>query len=121
MSNLIKLSTVKVKPVMSTTMPEAKRRVMSLYKAWFRAIPTIMDKFDISVSEKDCRVKIREKFEMNRNVSDIRTIDLLVMKGQMELVETLRLFKTKSHVMAFFRDSVPEKPKDFLSKFLDGQ
>lgn len=43
-----------------------------------------------------------------------------IKQGQMELMETLSHFKQKGHVMAFFQDTVPEKPKDFLSKFLDG-
>ncbi|OQR77738.1 NADH-ubiquinone oxidoreductase-like [Tropilaelaps mercedesae] len=132
MSSIVKQSLVKVKPIMSTSMPEARRRAKQLYKAWYREMPSIVKKYDIPVTAEQGRLKLRENFEKNRNIRDVRTIDMLVIKmqttnaneiiqqGQMELVETMKLFKQKSHVMAFFKDTVPEKPKDFLSKFLDG-
>lgn len=41
-------------------------------------------------------------------------------QGQMELKETVEIWKQKHGLMAYWRDSVDPKPKDFLSKFLDG-
>lgn len=101
-------------------MQEARQRVIQLYKSWYREMPSIVNIYDVPITVQQGRVKLRQKFLQNRNVKDIRTIDLLVIKGQMELMETLSHFKQKGHVMAFFQDTVPEKPKDFLSKFLDG-
>jgi hypothetical protein len=39
----------------------------------------VMD-YDIPKSVEQCRAKLREEFEKNRHVSDIRVIDMLVVK-----------------------------------------
>ena len=40
---------------------------------------SVMD-YDIPKTVEQCRAKLREKFEENRNVKDIRVIDALVIK-----------------------------------------
>lgn len=91
-----------------------------MYKAWYRQMPYVVMDYDIPKTVPDCRKKLREEFEKNKNVEDIRVIDVLVIKGQMELKETVEIWKQKSHVMDYFRETVEEKPKGFLSKFLAG-
>ncbi|XP_064479998.1 NADH dehydrogenase [ubiquinone] 1 alpha subcomplex subunit 6-like [Ornithodoros turicata] len=120
-SGLVKTTAQRVKPILSLDQTEARRRALNLYKAWYRQMPTIVKQYDIPVTAEQGRAKLREEFVKNRHVRDIRTIDLLVIKGQMELVETLKIFKQKSHVMAYFKDTVNPKPTDFMSKFLSGQ
>jgi NADH dehydrogenase (ubiquinone) 1 alpha subcomplex subunit 6 len=39
----------------------------------------VMD-YDIPKSVEQCRVKLREEFEKNRHITDIRVIDMLVIK-----------------------------------------
>jgi NADH dehydrogenase (ubiquinone) 1 alpha subcomplex subunit 6 len=56
-------------------------------------------KFDIPKSEKQCQQKLREVFVKNKGVTDVRIIDMLVIKGQMELKETTNLWKQEGHVM----------------------
>ncbi|XP_045585395.1 NADH dehydrogenase [ubiquinone] 1 alpha subcomplex subunit 6 [Procambarus clarkii] len=109
-----------VKPLLSLDHGEAKKRVLNLYKAWYRQIPYIVMDYDLPRSKEQCREKLREKFEENRHVQDIRAIDMLVIKGQMELKETVEIWKQKHGLMAYWQDSVEPRPKDFLSKFLDG-
>ncbi|CAN8030454.1 unnamed protein product [Ixodes persulcatus] len=120
-SNLLKPTARTVKPLLSLDQGEARRRVLNLYKAWYRQMPSIVKMYDIPVTAEQGRSKLRQEFLKNKHVRDIRSIDLLVIKGQMELVETLKIFKQKSHVMAFFKDTVEPKPADFMSKFLSGQ
>lgn len=109
------------KPILSLNQVEARRRVLNLYKAWYRQIPYIVKEYDIPVNEEMCRNKLRERFRENKHVTDLRSIDLLVFKGQVDLVEVANMWKQKNHVMLYFKDTVNERPKDFLSKFLTGQ
>ncbi|GAB1599804.1 NADH dehydrogenase [ubiquinone] 1 alpha subcomplex subunit 6-like [Argonauta hians] len=109
-----------VKPILSVDSTEAKRRVLNLYKAWYRHLPYLVRDYDIPLTVGECKSKLRELFLKNQHVTDLRTIDLLVIKGQMELVETMEVWKQRHHIMKFFRDSENPRPTDFLSKFYDG-
>eukprot|EP00729_Bicosta_minor_P000659 gene659-1065_t len=107
--------------VLNSTSAEARHRVIGLYRAWYRDIPYICETFTLPVGVKDCRLKLKEFFMRNKDVSDIRVVDMLVAKGQLELEETHAIWKQKSHVMRFFEDPAgPKQPKDFMTKFLAG-
>ncbi|RWS05592.1 NADH dehydrogenase [ubiquinone] 1 alpha subcomplex subunit 6-like protein [Dinothrombium tinctorium] len=109
-----------VKPVLSLDSTEAHRRVLNLYRAWYRNIPVILNRFNLPIDEQMAKNKLREMFYRYRNVTDIRVIDILVIKGNMELTETVKGWKQECHVMAYFKDTHNPKPKDFISKFLSG-
>ena len=72
------------------------------------------------LTEDDFRQKLREEFMKNKHVTDIRVIDKLVIKGQMELKETSNIWKQRNHLMMYFQDTANNKPSDFLSKFYEG-
>lgn len=110
-----------VKPILSLNREEARKRVLSLYKAWFRQLPYIVKQYDIPKSPEQCRQRLREEFLKHNDIKDIRIVDMLVIKGQMELKETVNIWKQKGHIMAYFKDTWEPKPKDFLSKFLSGK
>ncbi|CAK1551084.1 unnamed protein product [Leptosia nina] len=116
----IQVGTKTVRPVLSLDSSEARSRVLSLYKAWYRQIPYIVKDYDIPKSEEQCRAKLREYFVKNKDVTDVRVIDLLVIKGQMELKEVINIWKQKGHIMTYFKPTEEPKPKDFLSKFFSG-
>ncbi|XP_064626021.1 NADH dehydrogenase [ubiquinone] 1 alpha subcomplex subunit 6-like [Lineus longissimus] len=119
-SKIVHQGVKQVKPILSTTKDEARRRVLNLYKAWYRQVPYIVKDYDVPITVPQCRDQLRELFIKNKNVTDIRVIDRLVIQGQMDLVETAQIWKQKTHVMKFFGDTVNKKPADFLSKFYDG-
>jgi len=77
--------------------------------------------YDIPLQLPDLKAKLREEFLKNKHVEDIRVIDMLVIKGQMELKETAEQWKQKGHIMNYFKESIEPKPQGFLSKFLAGQ
>lgn len=76
--------------------------------------------FDIPKNEKQCQEKLREEFMKNKDVTDIRVIDMLVIKGQMELKEAVNSWKQKHHIMKYWKETWEPKPTDFLSKFFSG-
>jgi NADH dehydrogenase (ubiquinone) 1 alpha subcomplex subunit 6 len=110
-----------VRPVLSLDSSEARIRALNLYRAWYRQIPRILHDYELPVSESRMKAKLREMFAQNKNVSDIRAIDMLVIKGQMDLNETVHKFKQPCHVMNYFKTTHNPKPKDFISKFLAGK
>lgn len=77
--------------------------------------------YHIPKNTDQCRAKLREEFSKHKDVTDIRVIDLLVIKGQMELKETINIWKQKGHIMRYWKETVEPKPTDFLSKFLTGK
>lgn len=139
----VKTAFKQVKPILSTDKEEARKRVLNLYRAWYRQVPyigefwhffplvmsslvyifflcsTVKD-FDIPKSEKQVRDKLKEEFLKNKDVKDIRVIDMLVIKGQMDLKESVNIWKQKGHIMKYWQESVEQKPTDFLSKFFSG-
>ncbi|KAJ0176622.1 hypothetical protein K1T71_007801 [Dendrolimus kikuchii] len=119
-SGSIKTACKTVRPLMSSDFCEARRRVLSLYRAFYRYIPYIIKYFDIPKTEEDVRWKIREHFYKNACVTDVRVIDLLVIKGNMELKEITRQWQQKGHIMAHWNPSAEPKPCDFLGKFFAG-
>lgn len=73
------------------------------------------------MAENQCRDKLKEEFVKNKEIQDVRVIDMLVIKGQMELKETVKIWKQKGHIMRYWKESQEPKPTDFLSKFMAGQ
>ena len=121
MATPVKTAIKRVKPILSLNPADARRRVITLYKAWYRQIPFLRQGYDINKTELQCRKKLREEFMRHANVTDIRVIDLLTVKGQMELQETAMLWKTTGGLMNYWKETCEPKPKDFMSKFLAGR
>lgn len=110
-----------VKPLLSLSKEDAHRRALNLYRDWYRQIPGIREAFMLTLTTEQMRSKIKDMFYQNKNVTDLRAIDMLIIKGQMELTETLQVHKQPCHVYKLFADEYNPKSKDFISKFLEGK
>lgn len=111
---------IPVRTGLSLDKTDAKRRVLNLYKAWYRQIPIIFYDYRIPLTPEQGRSKLREIFVQNSRIQDIKAINELVMKGQMELNESVNKQKEECHLWKYFTKA-DKKPQDFLTKFLDGQ
>ncbi|XP_065155625.1 NADH dehydrogenase [ubiquinone] 1 alpha subcomplex subunit 6 [Atheta coriaria] len=109
-----------VRPLLSLDREEARRRARNLYRAWYKQLPHVVRQYDIPKSVEQCKAKLREEFMKHKDCEDVRVIDMLVIKGQMELKETVNIWKQKGHIMNYFKETWEPKPTDFLSKFLQG-
>ncbi|XP_050533754.1 NADH dehydrogenase [ubiquinone] 1 alpha subcomplex subunit 6 [Daktulosphaira vitifoliae] len=114
-----KIASKSVKPLLSSNKSEAKKRVLNLYKAYYRQIPLMLFDHNIPVTKEECQKKLKEEFLKNKHVTDVRVIDMLVIKGQMLLQEIVTKWAQECHIMSLFKDSVEPKPNDFLSKFVN--
>jgi len=115
-----------IKPFLSTNRIESKRRVMNLYRAWIRFCDRMPYVYDIPRDVGECKAAIKTKFLANKDIKDLRTVDYLVAKGQMDLIETKEIWSQKHHVMTRLFDgelTKPERPKegDFMAAFLAGK
>ncbi|CAG8788130.1 10015_t:CDS:2, partial [Gigaspora rosea] len=83
-----------------------------------RKAPKIVQSYLLDFPVATARAKIREEFEKNRYVSDLKVIDVLIFKGRAEYQETLNSWKMDTHIMRYFsKEESPPKPEGFLEKF----
>ncbi|CAG8687942.1 16485_t:CDS:2, partial [Cetraspora pellucida] len=110
------------KVMSSSSFSEARSRYYflsdSYSQVYLRKAPNIVQSYLLDFPVATARAKIREEFEKNRYVSDLRVIDVLIFKGRAEYQETLNNWKMDSHIMRYFsKEESPPKPEGFLEKF----
>ncbi len=108
----------------SLSAADARSRVLSLYRAWQRGAPSILELYSLDVTIPQARNKIRREFEKNRFVTSLPAIDVLHFKGYAEYHETMNFFKQVTHIMKYFR--IEEEPRvqlptSFVGRFLEGR
>lgn len=111
---------IPVRTGLSLDKKDVRRRALNLYKAWYRQIPILLYDYRMPISSEVGRSKLREIFVRNSRIEDTRVIDGLIVRGQMELNESVNKQKEDCHLWKYFRAET-RKPQDFLTKFLDGR
>ncbi|RSH94542.1 hypothetical protein EHS25_004346 [Saitozyma podzolica] len=103
----------------SSSIAEARRRSINAYRAWYRSIVAL---YALNISPSWVRLKIRQDFERNRAINDLKIIDMLLLKNQQEFQETMNCWKQEPHLMHWFKQyEDPQPPQTFLDKFYAGR
>ncbi|KAG1732686.1 NdufA6 NADH-ubiquinone oxidoreductase 14.8 kDa subunit [Suillus paluster] len=105
----------------SSSRADARLRVIDLYRGWVRAAPEICTLYALSVTPAYVRHCIRQKFEQNRHVTDPRAIEVLLLKGQQELQETVNCWKQTDHIYGILLKNQERPQRTFLQKFYEGR
>ncbi|TFY70779.1 hypothetical protein EVG20_g2232 [Dentipellis fragilis] len=102
---------------------EARKKVFELYRDWYRAAPEICTLYSLDVTAPYVRAAIRREFERNRYVTDVKVIDILLLKGRQEFQETMNCWKQEPHVLGLLLESnFKDRPqRTFLQKFYEGR
>lgn len=116
------VATRQVKPLLSLDNDEARVRVLALYRAWYRQLPVIAKDWDLPITEKALKDRLKAEFVKNAHIKDTRVIDMKVILGQQELQECANHWQEGYILMSkwFPEQHINERPKDFMSKFLHG-
>ena len=88
----------------------------------------IQQMYAVDMTIPQMRAAISQSFRANMDVENSRVVDMLVSKGEMELEETLLLYKTKTHVMRVLDPAPVERMtlaqdtnlSSKMKQFLDG-
>ncbi|KAJ7607375.1 NdufA6 NADH-ubiquinone oxidoreductase 14.8 kDa subunit [Roridomyces roridus] len=105
----------------STSPSDARARVIQLYRDWYRAAPEVVNQYALDVSPTEIRHAIRMRFEANRNVSDVRVIDVLMLKSRQEYQETMNMWKQPDHIYGILLKPKERPSRTFLQKFYEGR
>ncbi|KAG9102904.1 hypothetical protein FRC06_000823 [Ceratobasidium sp. 370] len=86
--------------------------------------PEIVSIYGLNVPPSLIRLRVREKFEQYRYVTDPAVIDVLLHKGRQEYQETMNCWKQEPHIMGgLLKDSHEGSAigQTFLQKFYSGR
>merc|ERR1712108_72649 len=87
--------TRQVKPLLSLDKDEARVRVFALYRAWYRQLPVMFKDWDMDVTERMLKDRLKEEFMKHAHIKDIKVIDMKVIQGQQELQECANRWQSR--------------------------
>mmetsp|Transcript_30041 Transcript_30041/g.28708 ORF Transcript_30041/g.28708 Transcript_30041/m.28708 type:complete len:128 (+) Transcript_30041:113-496(+) len=73
--------------------------VVKLYRNMVKELPRVMTIYDVDIPLKSATAALGYHFRLNSKLQDGRVIGLLIAKGYMELEETLKQWKQKTHLL----------------------
>ncbi|KAK7688532.1 hypothetical protein QCA50_008070 [Cerrena zonata] len=106
---------------MSSGPAEARTKVLKLYRDWYRGAPEICTLYSLGLTPGYIRHAIRQRFEENRHVTDVRVIDHLLLKGRQDYQETMNSWKQNDHVVGILLAPRGRPQQTFMQKFLEGR
>ncbi|BGP43219.1 ndufa6 NADH-ubiquinone oxidoreductase subunit [Rhodotorula kratochvilovae] len=87
-----------------------------------RWTPEVVHLYALNIPAHAIRAKVREEFDRNAAVTDIKAVDVLLLKGRQDLQETLNCWKMDSHILRWFsKEELPPRPDNFLDAFYNSR
>jgi NADH dehydrogenase (ubiquinone) 1 alpha subcomplex subunit 6 len=78
--------------------------------------------YSLNYSPQYVRHLLRQRFEANRDVTDLRAINVLLLKSRQEFQETMNGWKLPDQVLGILlKPKETGPPKTFLEKFYTGE
>jgi len=110
-----------VRPILSKTPEEARKGVNALYRDFYRELDWTMRSHMMDTPIAVARQKLKEEFLKNKDVTDIRVIDLLVVKGRMTFDEFHNYWAQNYNIYNYFdyTDTQHKKTAEKNNTFLD--
>ncbi|KAJ7058007.1 NdufA6 NADH-ubiquinone oxidoreductase 14.8 kDa subunit [Mycena amicta] len=105
----------------STSPADARARVIQMYRDWYRAAPEVVNQYYLDASPTQLRHAIRLRFEANRSLTDVRAIDVLLLKSRQEYQETMNMWKQPDHIYGIMLQPKERPSRTFLQKFYEGR
>merc|ERR1712167_139460 len=87
--------------VKSASAAHAKSRVLNLFKRVLKQTPVIAVNYNITLPTNVLRDRIAYEFRRNADLTDQIMIDRAIFRGEQELDETVKMFKTPTHVWRY--------------------
>ncbi|KAF4970189.1 hypothetical protein FSARC_2706 [Fusarium sarcochroum] len=120
------------KTAQSANWSDAKRRVLSSYREWIRALltsenqaPEVQTMYNMPMPVSAIRTRMRQEFERQRYVKKLSVVDVLLFKSHAEYQETMNFWKQTNHIMAYFKEENfrgdKRLPSSFMTGFLEGR
>lgn len=101
---------------LSSSLQEASRKAVSVYRTALRDIPHMRRNFTIMEDSKFIAGVIRDNFEQHRRVTDPKIIDMLVFKAIQELREIREQWKTRTHVYSYIHRYSEKQIRDEIAR-----
>jgi len=74
------------------------RPVSFLYRRVMKSVPKVMVLYDLDMTQKEVQSSVRTLSRKHAGVSDPRIVDRLLYDGEVQLAETVEMWKQKSHL-----------------------
>ncbi len=111
-----------------TSLERTRPQALDLYKRMIRAVPDLIRIYKMpgESAVRKAEASVRSQFVVNRNMRDADLVAGLIEKGEQELEETVKFFKTPSHGIRSLNlrpdlELAKIKPKTFLADFINGK
>jgi len=107
----------------SSNSQEARHSVLKAYKSFQRAVPEMWWNYWLTdMALPVFRHVIKAEFMRYAHLTDVRLIDRKVVETYQHLASYENQWYNEDHVRNFLlRENLEARPKDFLSKFLQGK